>query len=87
MKSVIELQEKLMTNQNELIKVKEQMQEIDKKVKQVSALEGKRDLDQEFTYRSGIRDLNALAKEWDQLKVQEKEIEDKLAELEASPPR
>jgi len=76
-----------MTNQNELIKVKEQMQEIDKKVKQVSALEGKRDLDQEFTYRSGIRDLNSLAKEWDQLKVQEKEIEDKLAELETSPPR
>lgn len=76
-----------MTNQNELIKVKEQMQEIDKKVKQVRALEGKRDLDQEFTYRSGIRDLNSLAKEWDQLKVQEKEIEDKLAELETSPPR
>lgn len=84
---MIELQEKLMTNQNDLIKVKEQMQEIEKKVKQVSALEEKRDLDQEFTYRSGIRDLNALAKEWDQLKVKEKEIEDKLAELEASPPR
>lgn len=76
-----------MTNQNDLIKVKEQMQEIEKKVKQVSTLEEKRDLDQEFTYRSGIRDLNALAKEWDQLKVKEKEIEDKLAELEASPPR
>lgn len=84
---MIELQEKLMTNQNDLIKVKEQMQEIEKKVKQVSTLEEKRDLDQEFTYRSGIRDLNALAKEWDQLKVKEKEIEDKLAELEASPPR
>ncbi|KAL1491729.1 hypothetical protein ABEB36_012284 [Hypothenemus hampei] len=86
LKSVIDLQEKLMANERELVRVKETMQEINVKVKEVSNLESKRDLNQEFVYRSGIRDLNALAKEWDQLKVQEKEIEDKLAELESSPP-
>ncbi|XP_066139095.1 lysine-specific histone demethylase 1A isoform X3 [Euwallacea fornicatus] len=86
LKSVIELQNKLMTNGNELIKIKEKMQEINVKVKEVSGLESKRNVDQEFVYRSGIRDLNALAREWDQLKAQEKEIEEKLAELEASPP-
>ncbi|XP_066253757.1 lysine-specific histone demethylase 1A [Euwallacea similis] len=86
LKSVIEFQNKLMANENELIKIKEKMQEINVKVKEMSSLESKRNVDQEFVYRSGIRDLNALAREWDQLKAQEKEIEEKLAELEASPP-
>lgn len=85
LKSVIALQDKLKTNQQELIRVKETMQEINLKVKEVADIE-KRDLNQEFTHRSGIRDLNALAREWDQLKEQEKEIEDKLKELETSPP-
>ncbi|XP_030751607.1 lysine-specific histone demethylase 1A [Sitophilus oryzae] len=85
LKSVVALQEKLKTNQFELNRVKDAMQEIHDKVQEVNSIE-KRDLNQEFTYRSGTRDLNALAKEWDQLKEQEKEIEDKLKDLENSPP-
>ncbi|KAF7270664.1 hypothetical protein GWI33_016385 [Rhynchophorus ferrugineus] len=85
LKSVVSLQDKLKSNQYELIRVKETMQDINAKVQEVSKID-KRDLNQEFTYRSGMRDLNALAREWDQLKEQEKEIEDKLKELESSPP-
>ncbi|XP_060523984.1 lysine-specific histone demethylase 1A [Cylas formicarius] len=85
LKSIIELQEKLKSNQIQLIQVKGQMQEINKKVKEVALFE-KRDLQQEFVYRSGIRDLKALAREWDQLQEQAKEIEDKLKLIENSRP-
>ncbi|CAH1131611.1 unnamed protein product [Ceutorhynchus assimilis] len=85
-KSVIDLQKQLKTVEHKLIDVEEKMKQINVQVKEVSNIEPKRDLKQEFTYRSGIRDLNVLAKEWDQLKVEEKEVEAKLAELEASPP-
>lgn len=86
LKSVIALQEKLKTNQKMLINVKEQMQEINAKVKEMAAIE-KRDVQEEFVYRSGIKDLNTLANEWDQLQEQAKEIEGKLQELENSRPR
>lgn len=86
LKSVIALQEKLKTNQKLLVGIKEHMQELNAKVKEFSALE-KRDIQMEFAYRSSVRDLNALAKEWDQLQEQAKEIEEKLKELENSPPR
>lgn len=86
LKSVIALQEKLKTNQKMLINVKEQMQEINSKVKEMAAIE-KRDIQEEFVYRSGIKDLNTLANEWDQLQEQAKEIEGKLQELENSRPR
>ncbi|KAJ8979454.1 hypothetical protein NQ317_006768 [Molorchus minor] len=85
LRSVIALQEKLKTNQRMLINVKEQMQEIHEKVKEMAAIE-KRDVQEEFAHRSGMKDLNALANEWDQLQEQAKEIETKLQELENSRP-
>lgn len=86
LKSVISLQDKLKINQNNLINVKEHMIEAKEKVKELGGLE-KRDIQLEFAYRSAIRDLHACAKEWDQLQEQANEIEDKLKELESSPPR
>lgn len=86
LKAVIALQEKLKTNQKLLVGIKDHMKELNAKVKEFAAME-KRDVQVEFAYRSGLRDLNALAKEWDQLQEQAKEIEEKLKELESSPPR
>lgn len=86
LKSVIALQEKLKTNQKLLVDIKDHMRELNAKVKEFAAMQN-RDIQEEFAYRSGLRDLNALAKEWDQLQEQAKEIEDKLKELESSPPR
>ncbi|KAJ3627670.1 hypothetical protein MTP99_015031 [Tenebrio molitor] len=85
LKSVITLQEKLQTNQKLLVGIKEQMLETNARIKELAAID-KRDIQLEFAYRSAVRDLNAYAKEWDQLQEQAKEIEDKLKELEASPP-
>lgn len=86
LKAVIALQEKLKLNQKQLVSVKEHMRELNAKVKELGAME-KRDIQLEFAYRSGMRDLNACAKQWDQLQERTKEIEDKLKELEGSPPR
>lgn len=86
LESVIKLQGKLQLNQKMLVDIKEQMRELNEKVKEFAAME-KRDVELEFAYRSGLRDLNAMAKEWDQLQEQAKEIEEKLKELENSPPR
>lgn len=86
LKSVIALQEKLKVNQSKLVSVKEHMMDVKEKVDEWAAVE-KRDIQVEFAYRSGIRDLNVYAKEWDQLQEQAKEIEQKLKDLENSPPR
>lgn len=62
------------------------MKELNSKVKEVTAID-KRTVEEEFIYRSGIKDLRTLASEWDQLQEQAKEIELKLEELENSRPR
>ncbi|XP_018323683.1 lysine-specific histone demethylase 1A [Agrilus planipennis] len=85
LKSVIVLQEKLKVNQKLLVSIKEHMQDLNGKVKELAAIE-KRDVQLEFAYRSSLRDLSVCAKEWDQLQEQAKEIEDKLKELESNPP-
>lgn len=62
------------------------MKDINVRTKEMLAIE-KRNVDEEFVYRSGIKDLKTLATEWDQLQEQAKEIEDKLEEFENSRPR
>lgn len=86
MKSVITLQDKLKVNQMNLISVKDKMKEINARVKEMLTIE-KRNVDEEFVYRSGIKDLKTLATEWDQLQEQAKEIDGKLEELENARPR
>lgn len=86
LKAVISLQEKLKTNQKMLVGIKEHMREVKEKVKEFAAVE-KRNVHIEFAYRSGLRDLRTYTKQWDQLQEQAKEIEEKLKDLESSPPR
>lgn len=86
LKAVITLQEKLKINQKLLVGVKEQMLESNAKVKELLGID-KRDVQLEFAYRSAVKDLNAYSKQWEQLQEQAKEIEEKLQELDASPPR
>lgn len=85
-KAVIALQDRLKANQNRMLAVKEQIEELNKQCKELSENKGTRDITQEFVVRSKLRDLNTVCKEWDQLLEQQKEIEEKLHELEASPP-
>lgn len=86
LKAVIALQEKLKVNQKQLVSIKEHMADTHEKIKEWENVE-KRDIQLEFAYRSALRDLNSCAKEWDMLQEQSQEIEEKLKELEGSPPR
>ncbi|XP_021942800.1 lysine-specific histone demethylase 1A-like isoform X3 [Zootermopsis nevadensis] len=85
-KAVIALQERLQTNQHRMLALREKIEELSKQYKEQCESKGPRDVTQEFVFRSKLRDLNNSCREWDQLSEQQKEIEDKLQELEASPP-
>lgn len=86
LKAILELQEKLKINQTKMIDVKERVMELSKQHKGLAEAKQPRDITVEFLLRSKLRDLNAACKEFDQLVEQQKEIEDKLQELEALPP-
>lgn len=85
-KAVIALQERLKTNQHRMLALREKIEELNKQYKEQSESKGPRDITQEFVLRSKLRDLNNSCREWDQLLEQQREIEEKLQELEASPP-
>lgn len=85
LKSVIALQEMLKTNQNSMIGVKEHMKALKEKIKELSKLD-KRSVDAEFAYRSSIYDIKQCEKKFYQYQAQAKEIEEKLKQLEESPP-
>lgn len=86
LQAVIALQDKLKSNQKQMVAVKESMAELNEKINEWAMLE-KRDVQVEFAYRSGIKDMRTHASEWDQLQEQAKEIEEKLKALESNPPR
>lgn len=85
-KAISDLQEKLKSNLNRMLSLKEKIEQLSKHHKEVSETKGQRDITKEFLFRSNQRDLNQSCKEWDQLIEEQKEIEEKLQELEASPP-
>lgn len=85
-KAILELQEKLKTNLNKMLHLKDQIEEMRKHHQELSESKQQRDITLEFVLRSKMRDIGAACKEWDQYLEQQKEIEEKLQELEASPP-
>ncbi|GFQ97939.1 lysine-specific histone demethylase 1A [Trichonephila clavata] len=85
-KAILELQEKLKANLNKILHLKDQIEEMRKHYQELSESKQQKDITLEFVLRSKMRDIGAACKEWDQYLEQQKEIEDKLQELEASPP-
>ncbi|KAG8258287.1 Lysine-specific histone demethylase 1A [Homalodisca vitripennis] len=85
-KAVIALQDRLKANQARMLTVKDQIKELHHQHKELVESKAQRDITQEFVVRSKQRDLSIACKEWDQLAEQQKEIEEKMHELEASPP-
>ncbi|KAK0082999.1 hypothetical protein PV325_009529 [Microctonus aethiopoides] len=87
LRSVLSLQHRLIANQHRMIAIKDRLAELNKHYKEMNESKSQtRDITQEFVLRSKLRDLHNACKEWDQLAEQQKEIEAKLQELEASPP-
>lgn len=87
LRSVLSLQGRLITNQHRMSSIMDRLVELNKQYKEMAESKSQtRDITQEFVLRSKMRDLHNACKEWDQLSDQQKEIEAKLQELEASPP-
>uniref|UniRef100_A0A0K8R7L8 Putative lysine-specific histone demethylase n=1 Tax=Ixodes ricinus TaxID=34613 RepID=A0A0K8R7L8_IXORI len=84
-KAILDLQEKLKDNHTKMVQMKERIEELNRIHKESTDLK-QRDVTQEFVHRSRMHDLTLLRRDWDLLLDQQREIEDKLQELEASPP-
>lgn len=85
-KTVVKLQEKLKTVLNKLLTLHDKIALLHKEHGQLSEKRNSRNITNEFVYRVKLRELQNSCKEWDQLVEQQREIEDKLQELEASSP-
>ena len=84
-KEIIQLQEKLKTNQNRIITTTDKVEILHKEYKELEAVTN-RDVTKEFAFRTKQRDLNAACKEFDRLKEEENTLTKKLQELDARPP-
>jgi len=69
-----------------MVSLQERVSKLTKQWNELNETRGQRDITQEFALRSKLRDIHHANKEWNQLQDQQKEIEEKLQELEASPP-
>lgn len=85
LKLIYDLQEKLKANQVSLLEMMEKIEQLHKDHKELSETRN-RDITQEFYFREISRDLRGAYKELDTLLEQEKDIEDKLKDLENNPP-
>lgn len=85
-KVILEMQEKLKANQNRMLQLREHMELLQQQHRDLADARPQRDVTQEFVLRSKQHELSCACREWDQLLEQQREIEDKLQELEASPP-
>ncbi|KAK4336751.1 hypothetical protein RND71_043766 [Anisodus tanguticus] len=85
LKAIIDLQEKLKENQTKLGQMKIKIEEISLHHKELSEMKN-RDVNNEFTFRLKTKELLNACKQWDDLNEQQKEIEEKLENLEINPP-
>ncbi|CAH1799050.1 unnamed protein product [Owenia fusiformis] len=85
-RNILTLQEKLRKNITQMIQVKDKIADLNKQWKEASEVKPPRDITAEFLVKSKLRDLTAACKEFDELTSQQREIEDKLHEMESSPP-
>jgi len=84
-KEIIGVQDSLKTNQTAILSVRDKLAEVHRQYTELEG-QGQRDVTQEFAYRTKLRDLHQATQEFDRLVKEEKELEEKLQELEGAPP-
>ena len=85
LKAVLDLQEKLKDNQTRLQSLKDKIEELNAHHNDLNEMKN-RDVNNEFIFRLKNKELMSNCKEWDELVEQQKEIEQKLDNLESNPP-
>jgi len=84
-KEIISVQDSLKTNQTAILSVRDKLAEVHRQYTELEG-QGQRDVTQEFAFRTKLRDLHQATQEFDRLVKEEKELEEKLQELEGAPP-
>ncbi|XP_050424955.1 lysine-specific histone demethylase 1A [Adelges cooleyi] len=85
MKNYVNLQERLKTNQKKMLHVQEVLKDLYAQQKENAETKDS-DINSNFAYKAATRELAINIKQWDELFEQKNELEDKLKEMEASPP-
>lgn len=70
-----------------MLSLRDSIVDLNRQWKDASRARPPRDITAEFLVRSRLRDLTAACKEHDRLAAEQRELEEKLHALEASPPR
>lgn len=85
LKAVSEMQEKLKDNQTKLLNLKDKIEQLTNHVNELNEMKN-RDVNNEFIFRLKTKELVSSCREWDELVEQQREIEQKLDNLETNPP-
>ena len=85
-RNITELQEKLKKTLRSIISQQEKVKQLYQQVADLNEGKSSRDVTYEFVVRSKQRDLASACREFDELIAKQKEIDEKLQELEAFPP-
>lgn len=80
------MQERVKFNLQRLVHLGDKIKELHEFIEKSSEDKPAKDLTQDFVLRTKRYELNKSLKEWDKLQQEQKEIEEKLTELESSPP-
>ncbi|XP_071495528.1 lysine-specific histone demethylase 1A-like [Diadema antillarum] len=86
LRNIISLQDEIKQVQSRLLSLQDKIKELNRQHKKASESKQQRDITAEFVVRSKLRDLNAACKEYDAEKEKQREIEEKIQELENNPP-
>lgn len=92
-RKIIELQDHLRKNQLKLLELVQVINQIKTSIRDVIAKQeaektshGRVEITTTFEYRSKVRDLNEMSKQWDKLLKEQRDYEERLLDLESCPP-
>nr|XP_054753462.1 lysine-specific histone demethylase 1A-like [Lytechinus pictus] len=86
LRNIISLQDELKQVQSKILSLQDKIKELNRQHKKATESKQTRDITAEFVVRSKLRDLNAACKEYDNEKEKQKELEEKIQDLENNPP-
>ncbi|XP_030850350.1 lysine-specific histone demethylase 1A [Strongylocentrotus purpuratus] len=86
LRNIILLQDELKQVQSKILSLQDKIKELNRQHKKATESKQTRDITAEFVVRSKLRDLNAACKDYDVEKEKQKELEEKIQDLENNPP-
>nr|XP_006824583.1 PREDICTED: lysine-specific histone demethylase 1A-like isoform X2 [Saccoglossus kowalevskii] len=85
-RSILEIQDQIKSNMNKMGNLKDKIVMLHKQYKEACEVKPPRDITAEFVVRSKSHDLQQACKDFEKFREKQKELEEKILEMEANPP-